>query len=165
MLGCGVSEIVLSRGRRVILNLVFKHFSNTRDVLIPPSFLDSYDCKSDFADKYVGQNARVTLSTCSGNITNFDTQISVYTGSCNALQCLTENDDAKCGLSSTALFIGKQNVTYYVRVHGLIQEKGDFGLTVLVSPWRLVTRWSLTCFTIPSLRLSVNARKVTKTLS
>jgi hypothetical protein len=71
------------------------------------------------------------LSTCSdGTTTNFDTQISVYAGSCDALQCLTGNDDSLCGLSSAALFFGEQDVTYHVRVHGFDQSTGDFGLTV-----------------------------------
>jgi hypothetical protein len=82
-------------------------------------------------DKYIGQNARVTVSTCSDN-TNFDTVISVYTGSsCDALQCLTgDDDDSGCGVSSTTRFFGQQNVTYYVRVHGFGQSVGDFELTV-----------------------------------
>jgi hypothetical protein len=87
-------------------------------------------------DKYIGQNARVTVSTCSdNNITNFDTVISVYTGSsCDALQCLTGDDDSACDdaleVSSTARFFGQQFVTYYVRVHGYAQSEGDFELTV-----------------------------------
>jgi hypothetical protein len=83
----------------------------------------------------------VTLSTCSGgNTTNFDTQISVFTGSCDNLQCLVGNDDdADCAgicsltwcttFTSTVRFIGELNVTYYVRVHGH-DVRGDFGLTV-----------------------------------
>jgi hypothetical protein len=64
-----------------------------------------------------------------------DSQLSVYTGSCDALQCLVGNDDfGACSpdfyLSSTALFFGEQDVMYHVRVHGYDQQKGDFALTV-----------------------------------
>jgi hypothetical protein len=96
------------------------------DILVlHPNFI-----ANPFADKFVGQNAGVTLSTCSDESTNFDTQISVYTGTCDALVCLTGNDDSMCGVSSAARFFGEQDVTYHVRVHGYDQQKGDFGMTV-----------------------------------
>jgi hypothetical protein len=77
----------------------------------------------------VGQNTGVNVSTCS-ELTNVDTQISVYSGSCDALQCLVGSDDSACGLSSAALFFGEQDVTYHVRVHGYLDQKGEFGLTI-----------------------------------
>ena len=40
----------------------------------------------------VGSGIGITATTCVEE-TDFDTQISVYTGSCDALQCLVGNDD------------------------------------------------------------------------
>jgi hypothetical protein len=78
----------------------------------------------------IGNNTGVRVSTCS-NETNFDSQLSVYGGSCDALQCVASNDDSdNCGASSTVHFFGEQDVMYHVRVHGYDTQKGDFALTV-----------------------------------
>jgi hypothetical protein len=69
------------------------------------------------------------VSTCT-EMTNFDTQLSVYSGSCDTLQCIAGNDDSACGASSTVRFFGAQGVTYHIRVHGFLEKKGEFGLTI-----------------------------------
>jgi hypothetical protein len=98
-----------------------------------------------FADKFVGTNTGIKVSTCDDK-TNFDTQISVYSGSCGALQCLAGNDDSACGLSSAALFFGAQDVTYHVRVHGYSDQKGDFGLTIEEANIALATCEEMTMY-------------------
>jgi hypothetical protein len=81
----------------------------------------------------VGQGAGVRVSTCNA-VSDFDTQISVYAGTCDALQCAAGNDDdIFCGASSgfsTVIFFGEQDVLYHVRVHGFGGRVGNFGLTM-----------------------------------
>ena len=74
----------------------------------------------------------ILASTCT-NETDFDTQISVYTGSCEALRCVGGNDDSETcdidGRFSTIGFFAEQDVTYYVRVHGFSDDSGTAGVT------------------------------------
>lgn len=65
----------------------------------------------------------VTVSTCTQ--ANFDTQISVYSGSgCGDLNCVVGDDDA-CDLSSRASFETVANSQYWVLVHGFDYGQGD----------------------------------------
>jgi len=82
----------------------------------------------------VGTGLTITATTC-GSMTNFDTRISVFTGSCAALECVTGNDDTSqeeisCGLQSTASWLSVEGQTYYVRVHGWGSMVGTFQLTI-----------------------------------
>ena len=74
----------------------------------------------------VGNGQNFTLSLCGSG---YDTQISVFTGSCAALTCLANNDDfAGCGLSSQVSFTSVLGTTYYIRVHGFGTSSGTFTL-------------------------------------
>jgi hypothetical protein len=55
-------------------------------------------------------------------MTNFNAQVTVYSGSCDTLQCIAWNE------YGTTEFFGGQGVTYHIRVHG--QQKGEFGLSI-----------------------------------
>ncbi|MBK8498521.1 MAG: hypothetical protein IPL52_06805 [Flavobacteriales bacterium] len=79
---------------------------------------------------FTGTGDDVTLSTCSG--TTFDSKISVFTGTCNALACIAGSDDApNCpGNTSSATFHTLTSTTYYVMVHGYDQSQGDFTLAM-----------------------------------
>lgn len=79
----------------------------------------------------VGTGAPITLSTCSA--ASYDTRISVYTGSCGALTCVTANDDF-CGIRSQVTFASTDGVTYYVLVHGAGSQTGTFTLEVSACP-------------------------------
>eukprot|EP00163_Fabomonas_tropica_P007073 TRINITY_DN1670_c1_g1_i1.p1 TRINITY_DN1670_c1_g1~~TRINITY_DN1670_c1_g1_i1.p1 ORF type:complete len:1432 (-),score=506.63 TRINITY_DN1670_c1_g1_i1:85-4380(-) len=75
-----------------------------------------------------GTAGRVIASTCS-KYTTFDTQMTLYAGSCDRLQCVTGNDDvAKCGKRSLIRFNANPNVQYYILVHGYKQQAGQFKL-------------------------------------
>ncbi|HTF89356.1 MAG TPA: GEVED domain-containing protein [Planctomycetota bacterium] len=83
--------------------------------------------------KFNGTGYPVTLSTCDA-LTNFDTRISVFTGTCGALTCLADNDDGACGvnpLASIVSFNTQFGVEYRALVHGgkLASDMGTFRLT------------------------------------
>ncbi|MEZ4684863.1 MAG: dockerin type I domain-containing protein [Bacteroidia bacterium] len=73
---------------------------------------------------FIGNGDRFAISTCTAD---YDTRVSVYTGSCGNLSCLTGNDDF-CGLQSLTLIRSLPNQFYYVLVHGANGETGNFTL-------------------------------------
>lgn len=72
-----------------------------------------------------------TISLCSG--TDFDSKLTVYSGTCGALVCETANDDS-CGLQSEVTFQSDGNTTYYILVHGFNNATGNFTLNVDCAP-------------------------------
>lgn len=78
--------------------------------------------------KVQGTGGAITADTCSEN-TNFDTQISVFRGSCNGLECVNGNNDY-CGKQSQVIWASEKDEFYYVYVHGTAEETGDFELTL-----------------------------------
>lgn len=79
---------------------------------------------------FTGTGEDVTLSTCAG--TDFDSKISVFTGTCADLDCVAGSDDAPdCpGNTSSATFHTTAGATYFVMVHGYNAAQGDFTLTM-----------------------------------
>ncbi|MCB0454870.1 MAG: HYR domain-containing protein, partial [Aequorivita sp.] len=75
-----------------------------------------------------GTGSTVDIDICNGTAT-FDSKMSVYSGSCGALVCVTGNDDS-CGLQSAVNFTTDGSSTYYVLVHGYGGATGVFDLTV-----------------------------------
>ena len=82
-------------------------------------------------DDNSGLPGDITLSLCNG--TDFDSKISVYSGSCAALVCVDGNDDA-CGLQSEISFASDGNTTYYILIHGFGGATGNFTLDVTCTP-------------------------------
>ncbi len=80
---------------------------------------------------FVGNGGNVTASLCTG--TNYDSKLSVYTGSCGAFVCVTGNDDA-CGAQSEVSFTSVDATTYYILVHGFSSGTGNFELNVTCPP-------------------------------
>lgn len=72
-----------------------------------------------------------TISLCNG--TDYDSKLTVYSGTCGALICETANDDA-CGLQSEVSFQSDGNTTYYILVHGYLSATGNFTLNVDCTP-------------------------------
>ncbi|MAT90519.1 MAG: hypothetical protein CMC35_07480 [Flavobacteriaceae bacterium] len=68
------------------------------------------------------------VSLCDGG-TDYDSKLTVYTGDCGNLVCVTDNDDS-CGLQSEVTFSGDGNSTYYVLVHGFGGATGNYSLNV-----------------------------------
>jgi len=69
----------------------------------------------------------VEASTC-GNA-DFDTQITVLSGSCGDLSCVSFNDQA-CGDHSLVTWYAEADVTYYLMISGYREASGTFGLTM-----------------------------------
>jgi hypothetical protein len=76
----------------------------------------------------IGDGGAIVASTCDG--TNFDTQISVFTGSCGQLTCVDGSDNA-CGSQSLVEFQSIENQTYHVLVHGYGNSTGTFSLQII----------------------------------
>ncbi len=79
-----------------------------------------------------GLAADVLLSTCSTN-TDYDTQISVFTGpDCDNLTCVAGNDDSpNCtDFQSEVEFVSDGSSTYYILVYGFGTGTGTFELSM-----------------------------------
>ncbi|MFM9986012.1 MAG: T9SS type A sorting domain-containing protein [Flavobacteriales bacterium] len=74
---------------------------------------------------FAGTGEMITASLCGSA---FDTQISVFTGTCAGLTCINTNDDL-CGLQSEVAFLSYAGTTYYILVHGSFDE-GSFNLSL-----------------------------------
>lgn len=77
----------------------------------------------------------INLNTCGPN-TDYDTQISVYSGDCGTLTCITGNDDSpNCtNFQSEVDFQSDGNSTYYILVHGFGTATGNFELNMTCIP-------------------------------
>ncbi len=80
-----------------------------------------------FTDTSTTGSPAMTVETCFG--TGYDSKISVYTGGCGGLVCVTGNDDA-CSLQSSVTFPTDGSSTYLILVHGFSSNVGDFDLTI-----------------------------------
>jgi hypothetical protein len=101
-------------------------------------------CESSFSSpglyyRVAGTGLEITASTCCSS--DFDTYISVFSGSCTELQCVTENDDGGCSSScwsgseggSVVSFVAAPGTMYYIRVHGFSSNTGNFGVLITSS--------------------------------
>ncbi len=82
-------------------------------------------------DDTSGLPGDITLSLCNG--TDFDSKISVYTGSCAALVCVDGNDDA-CGVQSEITFPTDGATKFYILIHSFGGDTGNFTLDVTCTP-------------------------------
>tara|TARA_B100001287_G_scaffold35706_1_gene25278 strand:- start:1708 stop:3378 length:1671 start_codon:yes stop_codon:yes gene_type:complete len=82
---------------------------------------------------YTGNGTDVTIST--DNIaTNFDTQLFLYSGSCDNLNCLDSDNNSGSGETSKIEFTAEDGVNYYIYVSGNNSSgnpNGRFGLSVI----------------------------------
>jgi hypothetical protein len=85
---------------------------------------------------FTGNNSYVSLSTC-GSQTQFDTQISVYSGECSALTCVAANDDNPLcesnGSSSFISFNAVSGTNYLIRVHANTQPNASYNFVLNAS--------------------------------
>ena len=73
-----------------------------------------------------GTGQTLRASTCNEDSKHFDTQISIFTGSCNALLCVDGNNDY-CGLQSDVVWDSIVGQEYWILVHGGSgKETGSF---------------------------------------
>jgi hypothetical protein len=74
-------------------------------------------------------SSTVTISTIN-SLTNYDTYLKVFTGSCGNLSCVGFNDDVPgTNFQSQMEFTAQAGVTYFIRVGGFASQQGTFGLT------------------------------------
>ena len=72
---------------------------------------------------------QLSASLCNA-LTNWDTQISIYTGpDCNSLSCVDGADDG-CNMPAgqSALTVSAEATRYYIMVHGFEKKVGSFQL-------------------------------------
>lgn len=81
----------------------------------------------------IGTGHELTLSTCD-EITNYDTQLQVYTGDCGDLVCVGgADDDDDCliyNLMTTLTFCSDYGVVYHVFLNGYDGETGNYVLHI-----------------------------------
>ena len=79
---------------------------------------------------FTGLGEDVTISTCNPG-TDFDTQISVFAGSCNEPICVASNDNiAGCGDQSNLTFFAAAGGFYRILIDGPNGAEGNFELSV-----------------------------------
>jgi hypothetical protein len=87
--------------------------------------------------RVTGNDHRLTATTCN-DVTNFDTRLSVFTGACDGLICVSANDDdAACpsgGVRSSVTWNADMGVDYWILVHGGAGQTGAFRLDVADGP-------------------------------
>jgi hypothetical protein len=94
-----------------------------------------------------GTGIPLTISTCIG--TNYDTKISVYSGSCSDLNCIEGNDDF-CSYQSQVTFDSELGDTYFILVHGFSgTDYGPFTLTISSCPPEISVTPSQLTFNVP----------------
>lgn len=79
-----------------------------------------------------GTGGDITASTCSG-LTDFDTQLGVFSGSCGDFTCVAGNNntlDCDNPRFSTVTWASEAGTTYYIVVAGVLGADGDFELSV-----------------------------------
>ncbi|KAH3756195.1 Alpha/Beta hydrolase protein [Pelomyxa schiedti] len=78
-------------------------------------------------------SGKVTASTCN-NITNFDTEITVFANCAMdgiGTRCITNNDDAdSCGIASQVEWQANASISYTIAIGGYDGDSGDFYLLV-----------------------------------
>jgi hypothetical protein len=80
----------------------------------------------------ISERLVVTTRTNNASInTNYDSQISVFTGRCGRLDCVAGNDDRSgSDRKSEVTFLATHGVRYYILVHGFEGSQGAFALQV-----------------------------------
>jgi lamin tail-like protein/thrombospondin type 3 repeat protein len=63
-------------------------------------------------------------------VAGYDTKISIYTGTCGALTCVTINDDINSAFHSKVGWRATAGQTYYILVHGFSAAVGTFTLAI-----------------------------------
>jgi hypothetical protein len=79
-----------------------------------------------------------TCGLCPGQVARFDTVLSIYSGTCDALHPVSGDDDderGNCGLQSRATFVAIGGATYLIRVAGSdTKPAGPFRLNISQTP-------------------------------
>lgn len=79
----------------------------------------------------IGTGGPLTVDTCDGS--DFNNKINVYQGGCPSPVCVGGNNNF-CDQNASVSWASTFNVTYYVLVHAVLGEEGDFLLSVRGEP-------------------------------
>ncbi len=82
---------------------------------------------------FVGTGEEITLDLCENNglATNYDADISVFTGDCSGLVCLNGLDGvSSCSWQPTLTFQSQLGTNYLIYVNGYESDVGDFEMNV-----------------------------------
>jgi hypothetical protein len=74
----------------------------------------------------IGRGSSLTASLC-GDGTEYDTQIYIFSGSCDMLTCIADDDDT-CMTQSAVTWTAEEDEMYFVLVGGFNDEVGNFEL-------------------------------------
>jgi phage gp37-like protein len=103
--------------------------------------------------RFTGSGGPMTISLCGSS---FNTQLSLFTGTCGSLNCYWYNDDA-CGTQSQiALPNTISGLSYYVYVYGLNGASGNFTLSLTCPPPPPPSCYSLQTNPCPSINLGAD---------
>jgi hypothetical protein len=93
-----------------------------------PEMCDGYELNTGPGVWYqfTGMGQNTTASLC-GSV--FDTQIGIFSGTCENLTCISANDD-ECALQSEATFFAELGETYFIYVTGFLEEAGAYTLAL-----------------------------------
>lgn len=81
---------------------------------------------------FTGTGQAVTIST-DGTATNFDTEINIYSGACNALVCVGGDDDSGTGTTSEYTFTATNATVYSIYVDGKGAAQGQYEISLTCS--------------------------------
>ncbi len=93
--------------------------------------------------RLAGTGAEYTITTCElvdpAAGADFDTTVTVYSGLCDGLACVSANDDDGCAgqsneFTSTVTLSTTPGEDYFILVQGLLGETGTFDLAVSTAP-------------------------------
>jgi len=123
--------------------------------------------------KVIGDNQQYTITTCDAGGVGYDTRLTVYSGNCGSLSCVTGNDDMSpaCsigGFRSEVTFNANAGTDYYVYVHGFqtdpnLSAVGNFILNITCSPLCLPVPANDDCASAQSLSVSGSCTPTTGT--
>jgi len=84
--------------------------------------------------------SQVEITTCNA-VTNFDTRLSIFSGSCSSLRCMFENDD-NCTTNSVASYLtfaaSPNESHYYLAVFGYGSASGTYEVRIIEHPTQTV---------------------------
>lgn len=103
--------------------------------------------------RFTGNGGPMTISLCGSS---FNTQLSLFTGTCGSLSCYWYNDDA-CGTQSQiALPNTISGQSYFVYVYGLNGASGAFNLSLTCPPPPAPSCFTLQANPCPSINLGAD---------
>lgn len=103
--------------------------------------------------RFTGNGGPMTISLCGSS---YNTQLSVFTGTCGSLSCYWYNDDA-CGTQSQITLPSTlSGQSYFVYVYGLDGASGDFTLSLTCPPPGPPSCYTLQTNPCPSISLGAD---------